>query len=1118
MEENEVAAVKKSRGVLFYLKVFLVFVVMLGASMVIGIYYVYHRLTTDSRLEKLIGEKISSAISMDVKFAGVEMAFPSFTIKNLRIATDSPDLKLDANIAVLNVTPDFFAALQGELVLDSVNIASGVTILEIAGATPGADAAGAPGKQPFDLSSVKLPFRNVSLSDFRVSVRQGAAPPHELVLKNVSLSRSMLSSTIPFNVSADLVSVAGIEMDGSIQWPTTVSASIKLAGQDIEKLKKLVPIEFQKHLALVKSANVKADVEYNLADGSLKISGCQVVVAPLLSADIGIDIASISPFNATATFKLAPVQVDAVWPLVKEFVPAEHGLLIKNGVISAEGSLSLVNSVPAAMNISVVPEKITVTAKALPEAIQLDRGQIRYKDDKISLSGVSAKISDSQLQLTSGSLSIKPLEFAGDIIVDANFDSIWKMAASFLSEDARRVVPSGMAAFKGKVFYDSKGPRLEGLFESGRVSLKENRSAAQATIEKIRIRLENLGASKGKIHIESLEAKGVGASVKVKGVLTNATDIGFDLSADGNINIEEFAKIGAGLFKLPISPEQFKGDLTMAMQIGGKLSELKPKGRLEFKNVHVNMSERGFVLTRLNGAASADLDKLLLEKVSAEVLGGKVAISGSLKDFKKPVVDATLGITGADLGQIRNLLRKNVPDMPDNIEFSGKSDLNLQVKGDLAKPDINGEATLAGVEFFHPAVFRPVKNITGPIKISSNGLTTSGVKVSWGSSKATISGGLKDWAKLVSDFKFDVNPLDVTDAAGFFLKETGYSVTGSGTGNGAITGALEKIKVAGVASMPNGLVTAPVSARGDVYTFPFQKLKANFLYTELVFSITSAELDIFRGKVNASGKVYLASEPIRFEFDSKLGNLMTQDFLKQNTKYPDALTGAVNGSFAGRGNTVGLAALSGDATLAMPKGAYKSPPVLKQISEKLNVPQLASGPIDNLTGDYKIANGRISSNNVLAKAGEERVTFVGSVGLDTTLDGEARFQLSRATVLRSNVLREIIGDEATLEIPVSIKGSLMSPSVGIPLDRMLQDAAQRRAKSAVKKEAGKVLNRLFGGGKQQPAAQTATATAPVAPVSGTATATAQPVKQSPQQKIESQIKDLGKDLKNIFRR
>jgi hypothetical protein len=383
-------------------------------------------------------------------------------------------------------------------------------------------------------------------------------------------------------------------------------------------------------------------------------------------------------------------------------------------------------------------------------------------------------------------------------------------------------------------------------------------------------------------------------------------------------------------------------------------------------------------------------------------------------------------------------------------------------------------------------------------------LSTTGIQANWGTSQATVNGELKDWGKLLCNFKFSVKPLDATDAAGFFLKDTGYVLDGKGSGNGTITGPLEKIKVAGAAVLPAGVVSAPVSEKGDVFKFPFQNLNASFVYHEAIFSVTSAELGIFRGKIKGNGKVFLASEPIRFEFASNIDNLMSEDFLKQNTKYPGMLTGAINGGCNGKGDTLGLASLNGDAKLGMPKGTYNSPPFLKQIAKQLNVPQLASGTIDNVSGDYKIANGRISSNNVLAKAGEDRVTFVGSVGLDTTLDGEARFQLNRKTALKSNVLRELIGNEPSVEIPVTIKGTFMSPSVGIPLERMLKEAAERRAKSAVKKEAGKVLDRLFGGKKQ---ATPATASATAAPAQ----------KPAPKKNVGDQLKDLGKNLKNLFR-
>ncbi len=1109
MEENKEINVKKSRGVKFYLKILLVFSLLLGASMAIGIYYVYHRLTTDSRLEKIVSEKISAATGMQVKFSGIELSFPSITIRDISVATDSPELKLDANIAVLGITPDFFAALQGELVLDSVSIASGVASIKLA--ATGSDAAIAEtdtDKQPLDLAAVKLPFRNVSISDLRFSVVQGdVEKPHELIIRNADLSRSLLSSSLPFSLDAEVISVAAVEIEGKILWPDSVSAAIKLVTKDVTELKKMIPSEYQKHLAFIKTAGVNAELEYNLKDGSIKVSGGEISVEPGIKANVGLEIASTSPLNATATFKLSPLQIDAVWPLIKDFVPPEHGLLVKNGSVSAEGSISLLNSSLATIDVKVVPEKITLNAKLLPEPVQLERGQIRYKDGNIGFSGFSARISDSQIQLVSGSLLISPLAFNGEIIADANFDSIWKLASPYLSDDAKQVTPSGKASFKGKLTYDSKGPRIDGLFVSDRIALKEKQSSAQAVIEKIKIRLEGLGDQKGKIHVESLEAKGVGALVKANGVLTNAADIGLDFSADGNINIDEFAGIGASLFKLPIKPGQFKGEVSLVMQVGGKLSDIRPKGRLELKNVFADLSDRGFVLAKLNGAASADLDKLALDKVSAEIMGGKVRIDGTLNNFKKPSFAATLAISGADLGQIRAMIAKNVPEMPKELEISGMSDLNVNVKGSFDKPEINGEATLKGVRFFHPAVFRPVENIGGPVKLNNNGLTTTGLSAEWGSSKATVTGELKDWGKLVSDFKFAVSLLDATDAAGFFLKDTGYLFAGKGSGSGSITGPLEKIKVIGNAVVPSGLVTAPVSEQGEVFKFPFQKLAVAFSYTESVFSVPSAEFDMFRGRVKGKGKVFLASEPIKFEFDSNLDNLMTEDFVKQNTKYPGIITGGLNGSFAGRGNTLGLSDLSGDAKLSMPKGTYNSPPFLKQIADKLNAPQLASGTIDNVAGDYKIANGRISSNNVLAKAGEDRVTFVGSIGLDATLDGEARLQLNRLTALKSNVLRELIGDETSIEIPVTIKGSFMSPAIGMPLDRMLKEAVGRRAK----KEAGKALEQIFGGKKKT--------TAPAAPGSGSAASTAQPTQQqAPQKNIENKLKDLGKNLKNIFRR
>jgi len=109
------------------------------------------------------------------------------------------------------------------------------------------------------------------------------------------------------------------------------------------------------------------------------------------------------------------------------------------------------------------------------------------------------------------------------------------------------------------------------------------------------------------------------------------------------------------------------------------------------------------------------------------------------------------------------------------------------------------------------------------------------------------------------------------------------------------------------------------------------------------------------------------------------------------------------------------------------------------------------------------------------------------------------------------VLKQLVGNSEALAVPVSLKGSLTSPSVGIPLDKMLKDAASKQIKQSVEKKATDALGKIFGIKKKEPApAQVATSSAQPAQT--------QPSSESkPAKKMENKIKDLGKDLKKIFK-
>ncbi|HNS08644.1 MAG TPA: AsmA-like C-terminal region-containing protein [Candidatus Ozemobacteraceae bacterium] len=1124
MNEDEVKPARPARGLFFYFKVLLVTCVLLAVTAGIAIFYVYHRLTTDSQLEKMVMEKVSQAISMDVQFEKLAVVFPGLEINNVRVATDSADLKLDAHIDRIKIRPDLWAAFAGELAIESLSIASSSTFLELkAGKKVSTDDSGSR-KSALDLSSVKFPFHAIDFTDLRFSVKDGnSGQTHEVQLNSAALSRSLLSTSIPFNVDAVLIGKARASVEGKLYWPSNVVADVNVQTENIEELKKIVPDSFKKHAQGFKSAEIKAHLKYQLAEGAIDVESCSLKIDPGLSAEAKCSFSSISPAAGSASIKLSPVPVDQFWPVVKGFVPAEHGLTLSGGHLSASVDLVIADGRVSDLSVSAKPDQIEMSLKALPEKVHIGRGQLAYKEGKLSLSGFEAKMSDNLVKMPTGNVSMDPVAFNGELEAEINLDKIWKLVSTHLSEESRRIVPGGKAAFKGKISYDAKKSiRVDGTLDSEQIKVSEKKTSAAATIERLRVHFDSIGPSSGQIKIESLEIKGVGAVVNVNGAIKNAADMGFDLSAKGDLSVEEFSRLGAVLFNVPVKEGQFKGDLSLDMKVGGTLANIKPSGRLEFKNLAADLSNRGFKINNLNGAASADLDKLVLDKLSADLLGGKLSIGGSLKDFKKPVVDAKASITGADLSAIRSFLQTNFQEMSKEIDFSGNADLNIQLTGPVSGPVIKGEAELRASRFNHPAVLRPIENIHGPLKFDNDGLNTAGLKADWGKSKATVTGAMKNWARFITDFKFVVDPLDVTDVAGFFLKDTGYKVEGSGTGNGSITGAVAEIKVDGVASVPVGLFAAPVSEKGDLFKFPFKALQARAVYHAGVLTVSSATMELFSGKVNASGKVFVDKEPITFEFDTKINQLMTEQFLAENTKYKDILRGGLDGTFAAKGNTTGLVSLNGNASLAMQKGHYNSPPFVRQIADQLNAPQLASGPIDNAAGEYLISGGRINAKNMMGKSKDGKVTFLGSVGLDATLDGEAQIQLTRAACQQSNVLKQLVGNSEYLDIPVTLKGSFMSPSVGLPLDRMLKDVAEKRAKETVQKEAEKALGKLFGikggGSNPAPVASAAVETPAGSPAPEAASQTVQPVPQepqSPQKKIEKKIKDVGKELKNL---
>lgn len=1103
---------KRSFG--FYIKVALTFFLLIAFALGISLYFVYYKMTSDAKFEQILMSRVSEAIKMDVKFEKLDVSFPGFTLNNVIIATDSPTLKLRSVIHKISLTPDFWAAFNGQLILDSLSISSATTVVESGEKqSPVPSSATEDGQGRLNLENVAFPFNNFSAESLAIEyLDRSNGKRHSMILKSASIERSILSSSLPFNLDMSSSAYGNLKLNGNIYWPISVVAEIAYAGIDEKELLVFVPEEYRSQVVLIKKPEVKAELNYKI-NGPLNISSFLLTAEPGLKVSGNANFSALSPLSGTATFNLAPLEAKIVMLAAGKFIPEKFGLKLDKGTVEAEISLGISAGALADLSFNVKPKGMVAHAKLLPDPITLEKGVIAYRENKLTLSGIKASVADSMVELSSGEAQISPLRLKGQIQASVNIDKIWQMAKSYLPEASHRIVPSGKGSFKGDISYKAEKISVNGELLSSSIGLSETSTSASASIDDIKLLFSDFGQASGKIEIVRANLKGAGGALAIEGTVKNSSDPGFDLAASGKVVLGEFSALAASIFKLPVEKDQFAGEIRLNLKLGGTLADLKPKGTLTLAGVRANLSSQGLLISNLNGLASADNDQLKIENLSAELLDGKLTLSGVLKDFKKPLVQAEASLVGADLGQVRTFIKKNFPQMPEEIDVSGKSNLTLTISGPISEPKIVGSADIKTAKFFHPAVLRPLESINGPIAFNNDGLSTQRLEAKWGTSAVDIKGGLKDWGRLVADFSYNVNPLDVTDAAGFFLKESGYSVNGTGMGSGKITGAIEKIKVDGVVQMPEGIFSSPISEGSkEEFKFPFTKLKASFSYFDKRFDVLAAEMEIFKGKINASGKVFIDKEPIKFDFDTKLAKIETSEFLKKNTKYGSALRGGLDGSAQIVGDASGLAAINGSAKLAMEEGAYNSPPVIQKICEQLNASHLASGTIQNVSGDYTIANGKISSKNTMAKSKDGKMIYTGYVALDATIDGTMEMEIKRESCQQSNLLKQLVGDEDFLSIPVSLKGSLTSPAVGIPLDKMLKDVAGKRVKKTIEKKATDALGKLFGIKNEDAPVQSASPSLSTPPVPEQ-----KKEEQPPVKKIEKKIKDIGKDLKKIFK-
>ncbi len=1076
--------------------IFGILVVLLLAAAGAG-YYAYVTFLKPEAIRNLIETRVADKLGLPVRLGEIQLEFPAVRIRELEVGSASavPNLHLTVGEALLS--PDFWELIAGKVIFDQVTLSTcSITLFRredntlvlpaAAGASSGAEATAS------GTSTVggEFPLRAFSANGIRLALVNADGSKQLGLLERAELQHGKAGEGMPFSLSGAVEGIGKVELSGLMDWPSRYVVNAQLSGVDLKTVKPLLPPSVVIPAQIADPA-LKVKLEYRVG-GGLKIEDALLEAKPGIQIQAKADIASFTPLTGKVSVRSQPLNAKLLFDLTKPFVPADYGLTFEDGQLSGGGEFSWMDGKTLDSTFWVKPESLGFKARELPFKADKLQGILKYTDGRLSWENLDFQGGGVAITSAKGNLDTATLKGQAELRATTDLTRLYAWAQKRLPKAYQGMGPAGELAVYGKLDIQGADTRVDGSMQLKGVRVTPPQTQLPVEVEKAAVTLQNVSRAGGKVVVETLEVKGMGNRLTAKGSWDDVPRGAFTLEGGAQIDL---SKLQA---QLPIENREFKekarlgGQARVDVVLTGSLQAPKLTGTVKLEKALFHLPDRGLAFDAVNGSVRADMQSVTVDKLEANVAGARLTLSGELKNFAKPQLQVRAALTGLDMSEVRTFLGRNMSGFPTDLDFSGGTDIEVQVTGSPENPKVSGSAILAGARLSHPVMFRPIQQLVGPIAFDNKTISTENLTFSWGSSTARIKGKVEDIAKFAMNFTYAVEPLDLTDIGAFFLAGTGYKATGTGTGQGKIHGPIEKLVIEGTANVPACQFEAQLSkGSASTFKFPFTDLKAPFVLTDGVLSINSFKTRSFEGALEGSGKVFLKETPLRFSFDTKATQLMVQNFLALNTSMKNVLSGALDAQLKMQGNANGLDSIQGESDIAMKNGKYQAPPVAAQIFEVLQAPQLAAGDITGAQGRFLIKDGKMNSNDLLFRSRYGSLGYVGTVGLDTSLDGTAKVDLSQEACQMSSTLKQLAGSKKSLTLPASVKGSLLSPKVGLKIDELLKDAAKQKLQDTL-------MDAVLKGGSKEPVA------------SGSATAT--PGAAKPVSAQDLLMQELGKKI------